>query len=46
MFYFFLQHGQTPLILAAEKGHIEIVGELLSRNVDANAIDQVTHFPI
>lgn len=35
------QNGQTPLLLAAEKGHFGIVRELLHRNASVNARDEV-----
>ena len=35
------QNGQTPLIIAAEKGNVEIVHELLKRNVQVNVQDEV-----
>ncbi len=37
----FVQNGQTALILAAEKGSYRIVRELLDRNANANARDEV-----
>ncbi|XP_031554950.1 kinase D-interacting substrate of 220 kDa B-like isoform X3 [Actinia tenebrosa] len=33
------QNGQTPLIIAAEKGNVPIVHEILKRNPDVNAQD-------
>ena len=37
----FVQNGQTALILAAEKGSYRIVRELLDRNANVNARDEV-----
>lgn len=34
------QNGQTPLIIAAEKGNVEIVHELIKRNVQVNIQDE------
>ena len=36
------QNGQTALILAAEKGHIDIIQELLGRGANVNAQDEVS----
>ncbi|XP_032231090.2 kinase D-interacting substrate of 220 kDa isoform X2 [Nematostella vectensis] len=33
-------NGQTPLIIASEKGNVEIVHELLKRNAEVNAQDE------
>ena len=38
---FFQQNGQTPLIIAAEMGNVEIVHELIKRNAQVNAQDHV-----
>ena len=38
----YLQYGQTPLHLAAEKGHLEVVRHLLSSGDDVNKADNVS----
>jgi ankyrin repeat protein len=35
-------HGQTPLHLAASKGHLDMVGYLISAGADQAAVDQVS----
>lgn len=39
---FFLQNGQTPLMLAAEQGSVEIVQELIRRGANVE-LDDVVH---
>ena len=41
--FFLHQNGQTPLIIAAEKGNVEIVHELIKRNVQVNIQDEVCY---
>lgn len=41
-FSFFLQNGQTPLMLAAEQGSVEIVQELIRRGANVE-LDDVVH---
>ena len=38
-----VQNGQTPLMLAAEQGSLEIVQELVRRGADVNLDDVVSH---
>ena len=37
----FLQDGETPLYVASQKGHIELVQILLQKNVDVNISKKV-----
>lgn len=39
---FILQNGQTPLMLAAEQGSLEIVQELIRRGANVNLDDVVS----
>lgn len=39
-----MQSGETALMIAAEKGHTEVVEALLEYNVDINMRDHVSSF--
>ena len=39
-----LQNGDTPLILAAQEGHIEIATLLLENSADKDAKNNVSHY--
>lgn len=41
-FFVRLQNGQTPLMLAAEQGNLEIVQELIKKGANCNLEDSVS----
>jgi ankyrin repeat protein len=39
-----MQHGNTPAIVASEKGHTETLALLLANKADVNSADKVQQF--
>ena len=38
-----MQNGATPLHLASENGHVEVVGTLIKSGTDINVVDEVSY---
>jgi len=42
MMYYYLQYGYTPIHLASNDGHVQVVEKLISSGADVNVVNKVS----